>query len=1029
MARNRGNFVETAFRYHSIVILVCCMLIVAGIFSLKNINKNEFPKFTLRQGVVAAVYPGASPEQVEHELTEPLEDFIFRYKEVNKEKTRSVSQSGISFVIVSLNDNLKDKDQESFWTRFKDGLAVFKSELPPGVVATQVLDDFGDCSAMLITFKGDNKTYGQLNHYVEELKARLRSIESVGRMTVYGMQEEQISVRLDARSLTRYGLNDKALATSLFAQTFNTTPGLLKSHDLVRPIYVDRTFASEFDIANMVIGKEPGGNGIVRLKDVGEITREYPEPSELITDNGHKCLLLGIEMKSDKDIVDMGHKVKREIEEFKKELPSDVTMTSITDQTKVVEDSVYTFLKELLIAIVAVILVVVILLPIRTAVVAALTIPVTVFISLSLFYVFGFELNTITLCLLIVTLGMIVDDAIVIIDAYLDRIAHTPDLDRKKRREASIWAARHYFKSVLSATLAITATFFPMLYTVRGILRDFLHDFPLGITIILFVSLLIAQILVPYLQFILIRKPPRKQSSFLTWVQEKYNILISWCFKNTGLTVGFGAFSVVIGILMAMKMPMRLIPTAERDQFAVEIYLPGGSSLEKTSMIADSLERMILKDSRVKSVASFKGCSSPRFQTSYAPHLPGSNFAQFIVNTTGNKATVDLLDELEPEYCDYFPEAFIRFKQLNYSEKDYPIEIHLECKDSDKLRMAVDSIKSVIRTIPELEMPRSDLGDLTPSLHIVPDGNQTARYGVTGSLLELNMLIRYSRGLKAGTVWENGHNTPVVIMSSHGGHASAAELEQEPVPTLAGISSIPLGQIASIEPGWEETSIPHMNGKRSATIMSEFRRDRKGNGITAVNRIRKEIDRRGENFIPAGVRMEFGGDYNDFQTYMPGIIWALVGAVIVNFLIMLIHFHKVSTATLLLCCFTLTLFGTAAGILLFGVEFGSTPVLGMVTLLGVLVRNCTIMIDYTEQLIEEGMPLYDACLASAQRRMRPILLTSTAAAVGVIPMIISQNSLWMPMGVVIFTGTLCTMFFIVTFIPVAFYLVNKKTVI
>ncbi len=1024
MGKGKGNFVQTAFQYHSIVILVCCMLIIAGIFSLKNINKNEFPEFALRQGVVVAVYPGATPEQVESELTEPLEDYIFRYREVNKEKTRSVSQSGMSIVIVSLNDNLDD--QEAFWTRFKDGLAVFKTELPPGVVATQVLDDFGDCSAMLITFEGDNKTYDQLNHYVEELKTRLRPIEAVGRMTVTGMQEQQISIRLDAKSLSHYGLNDKVLATSMFAQTFNTTPGALKSKNLFQPVYVDRTLASEFDIANMVILNEPGGNGAIRLKDVGEIRREYPEPTEVITNNGHKCLLLSIEMKKDKDIVAMGHKIKQEIEEFKKEMPSDITMFNITDQTQVVEDSVYTFLKELLIAIIAVILVVVILLPIRTALVAASTIPVTVFISLSLFYVFGFELNTITLCLLIVTLGMIVDDAIVIIDAYLDRITNTPDLDDEKRKEASIWAARHYFKSVLSATLAITATFFPMLYTVRGILKDFLHDFPLGITIILFVSLLIAQILVPYLQYIFIKEPPKKQSSFLTWAQAKYDVLITWCFRNSKWTISLGLASVAIGIFMAAKMPQRLIPTAERNQFAVEIYLPGGTSLEKTSMIADSLEHMISRDKRVISVASFKGCSSPRFQTSYAPHLPGSNFAQFIVNTTGNKATVSLLDELEPKYCDYFPEAFVRFKQLNYSDKDYPVEIIIEGNNLKKLRMAVDSVKTVMRTIPELEQPRSDLGNQAPSTHIVLDGNQAARYGVTSSLMELSMLMRYSNGFKVGSVWEDGHETPVVIMSNHGGHTSVTELEQEPVPTVAGFSSVPISQIASIEPKWEESSIPHLNGVRTATVMSEFRRDMKGNGITAVRKIKKELKKKGEQFLPAGVELKFGGDYSDFNTYMPGIIWALFGAIIVNFLIMLIHFHKVSTATLLLCCFALTLFGTAAGVLLFGVDFGSTPVLGMVTLMGVLVRNCTIMIDYTEQLIEEGVPLYDACLASAQRRMRPILLTSTAAAVGVIPMIISQNSLWMPMGAVIFTGTLCTMFFIVTFIPVAFYLVNKK---
>lgn len=1019
----KGNFVETCFRHHSIVILVSVMLIVAGIFSLKKINKNEFPYFSLGKGVVVAIYPGATPLQVERELTTPLEDYIFQFKEVNKEKTKSVSQSGMSVVIVALND--ATDNQDVFWNRFKDGLDQFRSELPAGVAATRVIDNFGDCSALLITFESDDKTYSQLNHYVDELKARLRPIQSVGRMTVTGMQDQQIGVKLDANRLAQYGISDKYLMASVFSQNFVTSPGGLKSEGLVQPVYVDRPLGSEYDIANLAILSEPG-KGVIRLKDVADITREYPEPSQQITNNGHKCLLLSIEMKKDRDIVSMGHDVKREIREFSRTLPADVTMFNITDQSQVVEDSVNNFLRELLIAIIAVILVVVLLLPVRTALVAASTIPVTVFISLTLFHLCGLELDTITLCLLIVTLGMIVDDAIVIIDAYLERISGIPDLDDKKRMEASIWATRHYFKSVLSATLAITATFYPLLYTVKGILVYFLHDFPLGMTIILFVSLLISQVLLPYLQYIFIKEPPKRQVSFLTMVQKLYDRLIGWCFRHTALTVGIGVTGVAAGVAMALVMPQRMIPTAERNQFAVEIYMPAGTSLEKTSMVADSLEHMIARDNRVVSVASFKGTGSPRFQTAYTPHLPGTNFAQFIVNTKSNKATVSLLDELEPIYADWFPEAFVRFKQLNYSEKDYPVEVILTGDSLSDLRVAVDSVKSLFRMLPQLEQPRSDLGNPAPVTHVVLDPQQAARYSINPFLFELSMLLRYSGGVKVASVWEDGMEIPVVLSSGHRGHATAMELEREPVPTLAGLSSVPLGQIAQVRTDWEESTIPHLNGKRSATVMSDLRRGVKANGMNVAVKLKRMLKEKGDGFLPQGVSLTLDGDWEEYAYHMPGIMLALLGAVIVNFLIMLIHFSKVSTATMLLCCFSLTLFGTALGILLFGVEFGSTAVLGLVTLLGVMVRNCTIMIDCTEQLIESGMPVRDACIASAQRRMRPILLTSTAAAVGVIPMIISHNSLWMPMGAVIFTGTLCTMFFIVTVIPVLFYLVNRN---
>lgn len=1019
----KGNFVETAFRHHRIVILICALFIVGGIYSLMTINKNEFPDFSMRQGIVAAAYPGATAEQVETEVTTALEDFIFTCKEVDKTRTVSMSMDGMSIVKVTLNAS--GVDPKTFWTEFKHKLKDFVPELPAGVLGTRVIDDFGSCSALLVAFESEDKTYPQLMHYVKDLENRLRPIESVGRMTVYGMQNERIGIHFDAERLAYYGLNDKIMATSLFTKELSTVSGRLQSSDLTQPIYVDRSVSNEYELQEMVIASDPI-NGSIRLKDVADVVREYADPESSITFNGTKCLLLSVEMKDGRDIVAMGHEVKAEIEQFKTEMPADIRMSDITDQTLVVEDSVNTFLHELLIAIIAVILVVVILLPIRTALVAASTIPVTVFISLSFFRLCGLELNTITLCLLIVTLGMIVDDAIVIIDAYLEKLGEIPVLTDEARKEASVWSARHYFKSVLTATLAITAVYYPVLFTVKGILKDFLHDFPLGMTIILFVSLIIAQVFVPFLQYWFIRKPPVKHSPFLTGTQKIYDRFITWCFNHVGITIGIGVANVALGIFLASLMPQRLIPDAERNQFAVEIYTPGGTSLEKTSMIADSLEHMLQGDPRIVSITSFKGCSSPRFQSTYSPHLGGTNFAQFIVNTTDSKTTVKLLDELEPKYADHFAEAYVRFKQINYSEKDYPVEVLLESDNLAHLRIAADSIRSIMMPMPELETPRADIGDMRPTAHISLHDAEASRLGINNTLLEINMAMRYSTGIQVASVWEDGTEIPVVLASSHEGDATIADLATEPVPTLAGLSNVPLRQVADIQTKWEENAIMHTGGRRSATVMSDFRRGLKGNGMTMARKISQEIRRHGENFLPADVKVSLKGDYDDFMYYMPGIIVTLLLAAVINFFIMLIHFSKVSTAVLLLCCFPLTILGTAAGVLLFGVDFGSTPVLGMVTLLGVLVRNCTIMLDYTEQLRQEGVPLREACMHSAKRRMRPILLTSTAAAVGVIPMIIGQNSLWMPMGVVIFVGTLCTMFFILTVIPAAYYMTNKR---
>lgn len=453
MEKKKRNIVEWAMHYRQIVILLTCCLMAVGIFGLSEMKKNEFPDFTIRQGIVAAVCPGYTAMEIEEQVTKPLEDYIFSYKEVRKDKTHSTSKDGMVIIQVQLNDDLDNKDE--FWSKFKHGINDFKAQLPQSVLGIQVMDDFGDTSALLITMESEDKTYRELNDYMDALKDRLRRINDVGRMTVTGMQQEQVSIYIDNERLSHYGLSDQTLAMTLFTKGFTTTSGRVKDPRYVSPIYVSRSMNTLRDVQEMIVFSTPDGQN-VRLKDVAHVVKEYPVVESYITNNGKKCLLLSVEMKKGKNIVQMGEEVKAELDQFAETLPDDVSIFKITDQSKVVADSVSTFLHELVIAICAVILVVMLLLPMRVALVAASTIPISIFISLALFYAFGIELNTVTLAALIVTLGMIVDNSIVIIDSYLEMIS-----EGVSRWHASIKSATHFFKSIFSATLAISITLEP----------------------------------------------------------------------------------------------------------------------------------------------------------------------------------------------------------------------------------------------------------------------------------------------------------------------------------------------------------------------------------------------------------------------------------------------------------------------------------------------------------------------------------------------------------------------------------------
>lgn len=1016
MDNKKRNIVEWAMHYRQIIILVTCCLVAFGVYSLPQMQKNEFPDFTIRQGIVIAAAPGNTVDEMVEQVTKPLEDYIFTYKEVKKEKTFSTTRDGLVFIQVELVDELNNKDE--FWSKFKHGIAAFKSQLPQNVLAVQVMDDFGDTSAMLLTMESKDKTYRELSDYMDNLKDRLRNVNSVGRLTVSGERKEQISIYLDPAKLTQYGLNEQMVASQLFAKGFVTTGGRIQTPDYILPVHVDKSYNTIYDVQQQIVYSDLDGNNI-RLKDIARVVKEYPHADSYIKNNGTKCILLRIEMKKGKNIVKMGEDVNKVLEEFKKEIPSEVEMYLVTNQAQVVGDSVENFLHELVIAIVAVVVVVMLLLPMRVALVAASTIPITIFISLGLFYAFGIELNTVTLAALIVTLGMIVDNSIVIIDSYLEKIG-----EGMSRWHASIYSATHFFKSIFSATLAISITFFPFLIVIPGMIHDFLLSFPWSILLILGISLLVAMLLVPFMQFWFIRKPVphvKKGFSFMDVLQRFYNKILDACFAHPYITMCMGLGSIIVGVLLMGKLPQKLMPVADRNQFAIEIYLPTGTAVERTAVVADSIENVLRKDARVVSVTSFIGCSSPRFHTAYAPQIGGTNYSQLIVNTLGNEETVELLDEYSAKYTNAFPEARVRFKQISFSQAVYPVELRLSGQNLDSLKFVAGKYLALLRNMPEVELAQTNFSEPQTSMKVVLKEDEASRLGINNMQVETTLAMRYGNGVPLSNVWEGDYNIPITLKSEKADKADYSDLSDEMIPVMGGLGNVPLRQVAEVVPSVKDGQIVRRNGIYTITVMSDVRRDVNVTAFTAS--LKKKL---ATIPLPEGVTLAYGGDDEQDNENLPPIMSALAIAAFIIFFILLAHFKKISIALLIFLSMTLCLFGTAVGVLVQGVDFGMTCTLGIISLMGIIVRNGIIMIDYAEELrATEKLCVRDAIYHSAQRRMRPIFLTSAAASMGVIPMILGKSGLWMPMGTVICYGTLITMLFLLTVLPISYMLMFR----
>ena len=1015
--------VEFSMKNKQIVYLFVIMLMLFGVYSLFVMPKQEFPVFTIRQGLVVGVYPGVSSSEIEKRLTKPLEEYLFSYKEVKKDKTYSISRDGLAIIVVDLADNVKNKDE--FWSKFRHGLKEFKQTLPSGVVTLIANNDFGETSALLISIESEEKTYRELEYYLEDLENRLRQIKSVSNLRHYGLQHEQISVYINKEKLAAYGINSSSLLATLFTQGVSSISGTVKNEYVLAPIHISETFKNEKDVAEQIVYIDPTGN-MIRLKDIATIVREYPTPTSYIENQGNKCLLLSLEMQKGYNIVRYGQEVNKVLDKFQKELPDDVHLFKVADQPEVVNISVKNFLREMIIAICTVLLVLMLLQPLRVASIAAMTIPITIFISIGVIHALGFELNTVTLAALIVVLGIIVDDSVVIIDNYLEKLDHGIP-----RWEASVTSAKELFKSVLSATLAISITFYPFLFTTVGIFNDFVQAFPWTITITLFISLIIAVLFIPIIQYTFIKtglhekvKNKKQISSILSdGIQKEYNKIIHFAFKHSRFTIAIALGALLTGVVVFFNLPQKMMPITERNQFAVEIYLPTGTPLTVTAEVADSLRNMLNKDKRITSITSFIGTSSPRFHTCYAPNLPGENYAQFIVSTTDIQSTIDVLDDYSATYVNYFPNALVRFKQLDFVFASYPIELRIRGNHLPDLILAKNKLLKEIKSMKEILFVHSDYGELQPGVLVNIDNVEANNLGISKVDVSNNLALRFNSGIPITSIWEDDYSVDVVLKAENDKQPNFTDIPNEYISTIVG-NTVPLRQIATTSADFNPGQIVRRNGVYCLSLLAEVKRDY--NVVNVTSKIASNINDRVQ--LPKSVTIDWGGVREQDKMLMPMIIYGLIIAVAIIFMILVFHFRKINLALLILSASLLSVFGGSVGILIMGMEYSLTSVLGLVALMGIIVRNGIIMYDYAEELrLIHGRTAYDAALEAGKRRMRPIFLTSAAASMGVIPMIISKSALWAPMGVVICFGTWLSMLFVVTVLPVTYWLVFKKT--
>jgi multidrug efflux pump subunit AcrB/outer membrane protein TolC len=1015
------NPVRASLRYPQVTLVLTAMLVAAGIGAFLNMPRREDPKITIRTGLVIAAYPGATAEEVESQVTHKIEERLFRFEEVRREKTYSTSRDGLVVINVELNKSVKNSDQ--FWSKLRLDMAQLKqTELPSGVRGPIVDSDFGDTVAALIAVKGGHYGYRELKDYAQRVEDAIRTIPAASKIKRIGDQKESIEVTGSWERLSQYGVEPQKIEQALQGRNTIVFGGRVPSGNSKVPIEANGQFQTEDEIRQIMVDVSPTGQPIY-LGDLADVHRVYKDPTDYARFDGEPTILISVEMHEGNNIVEFGKRLHETLAQVKTTLPPDVQLEFVADQPRVVSERVQDFTREFGIAIISVILVTLILLPMRVALVSAVAIPVTVSVTFAMLNAAGIELHQVSIAGLIVVLGMVVDDAIVIADNYVELLDHKVPIADASWRCASEMAV-----PVLAATLTIIASFLPLLL-LTGACGEFIRALPIAIAVALSVSFVVAMMLTPLINAAFIKRglhdpsvsQRNKKPTALDYMQRYYNSIIVWAMQHRKkvLAAAILTFAAGIGILSLVRQ--QFFPLAERDQFVIDVWLPVGARIEATDSAVRHIEAFLQRKSEVKNYTSFIGFSAPRFYYNVNPQQNAPYYAQILVNTDSVKKTPRLVEELRKELPSVAPESRMFIKEMQQGEvMEAPIEVRVIGDDLTTLRSIGDQVQKILNHTPGAIYVDSDWREDQMLAGVNLRQEVANRLGFTNTTVA-NELAGSFDGDTVSTFWEGDRDVDIDLRLDRPQRQTFQNISDTYMLSPVTGARVPVGAMASLTPEWHPGRIVRRNGVRTLTIRAFPNRGSLASQI--LGPARKQIDRLP---LPLGYRILYGGEDEIQRETFVEMRGALGISLVAIFLILLLQFRTLSDALIVMAAFPLALPGAALGLFITHNPFGFTAFIGVISLGGLVVRNSIILVDYVHERMKHGVPLEEATLEAGERRLRPIFLTTMAAAVGVTPMILSRSTMWSPLASVIAFGLLGSMFFTLVAIPVLFVVVNTK---
>jgi len=1005
---SRFNISRWALEHAPLTRYLMVVLMLLGLVAYFQLGQDEDPPFTFRAMVVQVFWPGASAQQVAEQVTDKIERTL---QEVpHSDIIRSYTKPGESLTILQLKDSSPPKEVSDVWYQVRKKVGDLRGTLPPGVIGPFFNDEFGDVYGSIYALSADGFSTEELRRYAEDVRSQLLRVPNVAKVELFGVQPEKLFVEISQKRLAQLGLDMTQVIAQLNAQNAIEGAGTLNAASQNLQVRVAGAFTSVDDLRQLpirAVNLSTGQASSLRLADIADIRREYVDPpSVMVRHQGQSVIAMGVSMAKGGDIIELGKALNAKTAEIKGKLPIGVELSQVQDQPRAVARSVNEFIGVLIEAVLIVLAVSFLSLglhlrPLRVdmwpGLVVGITIPLVLAITFVTMFYWGVGLHKISLGSLIIALGLLVDDAIIAVEMMVRKLEEGYDKAR-----AATFAYEATAMPMLTGTLITAVGFLPI-----GMAKSTVGEYTFAIFAVTAAALLISWFVsvyfVPYLGTLLLKNKvhaagEQPHELFDTPFYTRFRRLVNWCVEHRWITIGLTVGTMVLGLVGMGQVQNQFFPDSSRREILVDLWYPEGTSFTANEAVTRRVEARIAKLEGVENVTTWIGSGVPRFYLPLDQIFPQSNASQAIVQTKDLKAREALRQQLPAILAEEFPEARGRVKLLpNGPPVPYPVQFRVVGPDPAKVRAYADEVKAIMRTNPNMRGVNDNWNESVKTLRLEVDQDKARALGVSSQAIA-QAARTINSGSTIGQYRDGDRLIDIVLRQPIEERNAVTDLASAYVPTTTG-RSIPLSQIARASFVWEPGVLWREGRDYAATVQGDIAEGLQGATVTAQLDPRFKSIR--EKMLP-GYRIEVAGAVEESSKGQSSIAVGAPLMLFIMFTLLMLQLHSFSRSMLVFLTGPLGIAGVAGALLLLNRPFGFVALLGVIALMGMIMRNSVILIDQIEQDRARGVATWDAIVEAAVRRFRPIILTAAAAVLAMIPL--SRSVFWGPMAVAIMGG-------------------------